>query len=154
MVLLAIALLAGGLVVVSCADVGSSTNTSSTSNSVTTIQCESMTKGGQYAEDISSPFNGVRLYANNDKVSYNHYFSNNKHTFTLCGSSADDTTAEVQLKIGGTSYGSFKFGSGVSIRSITAAHNKGGGSATVELIFVNARNQGVNLDYLGMKFAN
>ena len=34
------------------------------------VEAENMTKGGQYTSNISSPFNGVALYANNDKVSF------------------------------------------------------------------------------------
>jgi endo-1,4-beta-xylanase len=132
----------------------SNTTTGTTANGVTTVQCEAMTKGGQYTGNISSPFNGVRLYANNDKVSYSQYFANNRHQFTLRGSSTSGT-AQVELRIGGTSYGIYRFGTSVSNQTITATHNRGGGNATVELICVNDNGTwDVNLDYLEIRAAN
>jgi hypothetical protein len=117
-----------------------STNTGSTTTSsgATKIEAENMTKGGKYTGNTSSPFNGVILYANDDNVSFSQNFTNNSHTFKVRGASSNDKEAQVQLKIGGTSYGTFKFkGTSATEQSITATHNKGGNSATVELVCVN-----------------
>src|SRR5699024_10813078 len=56
----------------------------------TVIQAESMTIGGQYANTISSPFNGVALYANDDHVKFNHNFSSGSSSFSLRGASDND----------------------------------------------------------------
>jgi len=114
------------------------TNSTTTSSGATKIEAESMTKGGQYTGNISSPFNGVALYANNDKVSFSQNFANNSHTFKLRGASSNSNEAQVELKIGGTSYGTFKFsGTSATEKTITATHNQGGKTATVELVCVN-----------------
>jgi endo-1,4-beta-xylanase len=136
------------------------TNTGNTggtaSGSATRVEAESMTKGGQYTGNCSSPFSGVTLYANNDKVSYSQYFSNNKHTFKLRGASSNNNKAQVQLKIGGTSYGTFEFtGTSAAEKSITVTHNKGGGNATVELICINDNNTwDVSIDWLEITASN
>jgi hypothetical protein len=114
------------------------TSSTTTSSGATKIEAENMTKGGKYTGNVSSPFNGVKLYANDDKVSFSQNFTNNSHTFKVRGASSNDKEAQVQLKIGGTSYGTFKFkGTSATEQSITATHNKGGSSATVELVCVN-----------------
>nr|AMO13185.1 glycoside hydrolase [uncultured bacterium] len=117
---------------------------------VTKVEAENMTKGGQYTGSCSSPFNGVTLYANDDKVSFNQYFSNNSHTFKLRGASSNDKEAQVQLKIGGTSYGTFKFsGTSASEKTITATHNKANSTATIELVCVNDNNTwDVKIDWI------
>ena len=51
-----------------------SSSSGSVSTSENTIQCENMTKSGTYTGNISSPFNGVVMYANKDAVSFNKYF--------------------------------------------------------------------------------
>jgi hypothetical protein len=117
---------------------GGTVSSTTTSSGATKIEAENMTKGGKYTGSCSSPFNGVKLYANDDKVSFSQNFSNNSHTFKVRGASSNDKEAQVQLKIGGTSYGTFKFkGTSASEQSITASHNQGGKTATVELICVN-----------------
>jgi len=117
---------------------GGTVNSTTTSSGATKIEAENMTKGGQYAGSCSSPFTGVTLYANNDKVSFSQNFANNSHTFKLRGASTNSNEAQVELKIGGTSYGKFGFsGTSATEKSITANHNQGGKTATVELIFVN-----------------
>jgi len=128
----------------------SSGNGTTTSTGATKIEAENMTKGGQYTGSCSSPFNGVTLYANNDKVSFSQNFSNNSHTFKLRGASTNSSEAQVELKIGGTSYGKFGFsGTSATEKSITANHNQGGKTATVELIFVNDKDGlDVKLDYI------
>lgn len=134
---------------------GSSSGSPSDSNSaVTKVQCNTMTKGGQYTGNISSPFNGVALYANKDLVSYTQYFANVKHTFSLRGASNNSNTAQVELFIGGTSYGIFKFsGTTPTAQSITATHNKTG-NVKIELVCVNDNNTwDAYLDYLEIKAA-
>ncbi|MDR2942573.1 MAG: glycoside hydrolase family 11 protein [Treponema sp.] len=120
------------------------------STGATKVEAENMTKGGQYTGSCSSPFNGVTLYANNDKVLFSQNFANNKHNFKLRGASSNDKEAQVELRIGGTSYGTFKFsGTSASEKTITATHNKGGGSATVELVCVNDNNTwDVKIDWI------
>jgi len=128
-------------VFVGCADItpeDAIDRATTTSTGATRWEAEEMTKGGSSASNTSSPFTGVVLYANNDKVSFNQYFSNNSHTFKLRGVSTTSEKAQVQLKIGGTAFGIFEFtGTTVAEKSITASHNKGGGTTTVELICIN-----------------
>nr|AIY28330.1 putative arabinofuranohydrolase [Paenibacillus curdlanolyticus] len=85
------------------------TNPGSGSGSVTRVEVENMTLSGQYAGKISSPFNGVALYANNDSASFDQYFAYSTHTFSLRGASTNSSTARVDLQIGGTTVGSFYF---------------------------------------------
>ncbi|MBQ8798463.1 MAG: endo-1,4-beta-xylanase [Lachnospiraceae bacterium] len=87
-----------------------SSNSGSVSTSENTIQCESMTKSGTYTGNISSPFNGVVLYANNDAVSFNKYFAYDTHDFTLRGASNCGTMARVDLVINNETKGTFYFG--------------------------------------------
>nr|WP_232289102.1 carbohydrate-binding protein [Paenibacillus sp. Aloe-11] len=68
-----------------------------------------MTLGGTYAGKISSPFNGVALYANNDYCAYTQYFASSTHSISVRGSSNNSSTARVDLQIGGTTVGSFYF---------------------------------------------
>jgi len=73
------------------------------------IQCESMTRSGQYAGTTNSPFNGVALYANNDAVAFNKYFAYDTHDFTLRGASNGNKTAKVDLVINNEKKGTFSF---------------------------------------------
>jgi len=117
---------------------GGGTNSTTTASGATKVEAENMTKGGKYTGSVSSPFTGVILYANDDKVSFSQNFANNSHTFKVRGASSNNEEAQLQLKIGGTSYGTFKFkGSSATEQSITASHNQSGKTATVELICVN-----------------
>ncbi|MGG4144049.1 carbohydrate-binding protein [Paenibacillus algorifonticola] len=75
----------------------------------TRVEAENMTLGGTYAGQISSPFNGVALYGNNDNCAYTQYFANSTHSFSVRGASNNSGTARVDLKIGGTTVGSFYF---------------------------------------------
>lgn len=75
----------------------------------TITECENMTTGGTYAGKITSPFNGVALYANNDYCAYSQYFSSSTHSFSVRGCSSNSSTARVDLKIGGAMVGSFYF---------------------------------------------
>jgi peptidoglycan/xylan/chitin deacetylase (PgdA/CDA1 family) len=74
----------------------------------TTIQCESMAKSGQYTGNISSPFNGVALYANNDAVSTTISFNGNA-SITCYGASNNSNTAQVSLYVGSNKVGTFYF---------------------------------------------
>lgn len=87
---------------------GSSSGT--TSNTGNKIECESMTITGQYAGKISSPFNGVALYANNESVKFNQYFAYGTHDFTLRAASSNSKMARVDMKIGGQQVGTFYYG--------------------------------------------
>lgn len=110
---------------------GNSGNTSSGDN---VIQCESMTKSGQYTGNISSPFNGVALYANNDSVSYNQYFANGTHDFTLRGCSNNSSMAKVDLKIGGQTKGTFYYGDSYPAEYTIKNVSHGTGNQKVELV--------------------
>ncbi|MEK5548845.1 carbohydrate-binding protein [Paenibacillus sp. FSL L8-0689] len=75
----------------------------------TRVEAEDMTLGGTYAGKISSPFNGVALYANDDYSAYTQYFANSIHSISVRGASNNSSTARVNLQIGGTTVGSFYF---------------------------------------------
>ncbi|SFC40021.1 endo-1,4-beta-xylanase [Butyrivibrio sp. YAB3001] len=98
------------------------------------VECETMTKSGQYAGTISNPFNGVALYANNDSVSFEQYFAYDTHNVTLRGCSNNRNMAKVDLKIGGEKKGTFYFGdeypAEYTIENVT--HKTG--AQTVELV--------------------
>ncbi len=99
-----------------------------------TKQCEDMTKSGQYTGNVSSPFNGVVLYANNDAVSYSQYFANGTHDFTLRGASNGDNMAKVDLVIGNETKGTFYFGD-ANIAEYTVSNvSHGTGDQTVKLV--------------------
>lgn len=76
---------------------------------VTRVETENMNIGGTYAGKITSPFNGVALYANNDYSSYNQFFGYATHNISVRGASNNASTARVDLQIGGTTVGSFYF---------------------------------------------
>ena len=86
------------------------TTSPSTGNSGATVQCEQMTISGQYAGTISSPFDGVALYANNDACTFTQNFQNSTNDFTLRGCSNNDNMARVDLVIGGETKGTFYYG--------------------------------------------
>ena len=114
-----------------------SNNNNSNSNSGLTSsnskQCESMTKGGQYTGNISSPFSGVALYANNDKVSFDQYFAYGTHDFTLRGCSNNDKMARVDLYIGGQYKGTFYYGGSYPAEYTIKNVSHGTGNQTIEL---------------------
>lgn len=74
------------------------------------MECEDMTKGGQYTGPIDTPFNGVALYGNDDSVTYTQNFKNATNDFTLRGCSNNSNMARVDLVIGGQNKGTFYFG--------------------------------------------
>ncbi len=108
-----------------------SSGTVSTSNSK---ECEDMTKSGQYTGNISSPFNGVALYANDDAVSYTQYFSEGSHDFTLKGASNGDNMAKVDLVIGGSTVGTFYYGDANVAEYTISNVSHGTGNQTVKLV--------------------
>ncbi|PWW39966.1 MULTISPECIES: polysaccharide deacetylase family protein [Paenibacillus] len=125
---------------------GGTTNPPSTG---TKVEAENMTKGGQYTGNISSPFNGVVLYANNDLVKYTQYFASGTHNFSLRGSSSNSNMARVDLKIGGQTKGTFYFG-GSSPAAYTL-NNISHGTGNQEIQLVVTADDGtwdVYLDYL------
>jgi hypothetical protein len=110
----------------------SSNNNSGLTNS-NSKQCEAMTKSGQYTGNISNPFNGVALYANNDKVSFNQYFAYGTHDFTLRGCSNNDKMARVDLYIGGQYKGTFYYGGSYPAEYTIKNVSHGTGNQTIEL---------------------
>ncbi len=109
---------------------GNQGGNTSTSN---TKQCEDMTKSGQYTGNVSSPFNGVALYANDDAVSYTQYFSEGSHDFTLKGASNGDNMARVELFIGGQNKGTFYYGDANVAEYTISNVSHGTGNQKVEL---------------------
>lgn len=104
---------------------------------VTKVEAESMTKSGQYTSNISSPFNGVALYANGDSIKYNQYFSTGTHNFSLRGASDNSNMAKVDLRIGGQYKGTFYYGG--SYPAVYTINNvsHGTGNQEVELILTD-----------------
>ena len=107
-----------------------SSGTASTSNSK---ECEDMTKSGQYTGTVSSPFNGIALYANDDAVSYTQYFAEGSHDFTLRGASNCDNMARVDLFIGGENKGTFYYGDANVAEYTISNVSHGTGNQKVEL---------------------
>lgn len=126
---------------------GGSTNPPSGSG--TKVEAESMTKGGQYAANISSPFTGVGLYANNDLVKYTQNFTNGTHSFSLRGASNNSNMARVDLLIGGQLKGTFYFGG--SSPAVYTISNVSHGTGNQEIQLVVTADNGswdAYLDYL------
>lgn len=88
---------------------GNTSGGNSTWNGLT-VQCEDMKLGGPYAGKISTPFNGVALYGNNDSCSYTQNFGYGTHDFTLRGCSNNSKMAKVDLYVGGQKKGTFYYG--------------------------------------------
>ena len=116
---------------------GSSSNDGASSapgtNKGTEIECESMTKSGQYTGNISNPFNGVALYGNDDAVSTTVNFSSGTHDFSLRGASNGDELAEVDLYIGGEKKGTFYYGDANTAEYTIKNVSTGTGNKKVEL---------------------
>lgn len=118
----------------------------------TRVECENMTTSGQYAGRISYPFNGVALYANNDKVSYTQYFASGTHSFSLRGCSNNSNMARVDLRIGGQYKGTFYYGG--SYPAVYTLNNvsHGTGNQTIELILTADNGTwDAYIDYLEIK---
>ncbi|MCP1183751.1 polysaccharide deacetylase family protein [Paenibacillus sp. 1781tsa1] len=125
---------------------GGTTNPPGTS---TKVEAENMTKGGQYTGNISSPFNGVVLYANNDLVKYTQYFATGTHNFSLRGASNNANMARVDLKIGGQTKGTFYFGG--NNPAVYTLNNVSHGTGNQEIQLVVTADDGtwdVYIDYL------
>ncbi|MFC9708165.1 polysaccharide deacetylase family protein [Paenibacillus sp. NPDC056933] len=118
-------------------------------NTGTKVEAENMTKGGQYTGNISSPFNGVVLYANNDLVKYTQYFASGTHNFSLRGASSNSNMARVDLKIGGQTKGTFYFGG--NSPAVYTLNNVSHGTGNQEIQLVVTADDGtwdVYMDYL------
>ncbi len=128
---------------------GSSGGGGGTPGTTTRVEAESMTKSGQYTGNISSPFNGVALYANNDSVKFTQNFATGTHNFALRGASNNANMARVDLRIGGVTKGTFYYGG--SSPAVYTLNNiaTGTGNQQIELI-VTADNGtwDAYLDYL------
>ncbi|MNZ87430.1 Arabinoxylan arabinofuranohydrolase precursor [compost metagenome] len=108
-----------------------------------------MTTGGTYAGKISSPFNGVALYANGDNAAYNQYFALSTHNFSVRGASSNDATARVDLQIGGTTVGSFYFtGTTPTVQTLTNVTHATGGQEIKLIVSTDNGTGDVILDYL------
>ncbi len=115
----------------------------------TRVECESMTKSGPYAGNISYPFSGVALYANNDLVKYTQYFTNGTHNFSLRGCSNNSNMARVDLIIGGQYKGTFYYGG--SYPAVYTINNVSHGTGNQEIQLVVTADNGqwdAYLDYL------
>ncbi|MDD5899897.1 MAG: glycoside hydrolase family 11 protein, partial [Lachnospiraceae bacterium] len=112
---------------------GDSASSAPGTNKGTEIECESMTKSGQYTGTISNPFNGVALYANDDAVSTTVNFTSGTHDFTLRGASNNDNLAKVDLLIGGQNKGTFYFGDANTAEYTIKNVSHGTGNQKVEL---------------------
>jgi len=115
----------------------------------TKIEAENMTKSGQYTANISSPFSGVALYANNDLVKYTQNFTSGTHNFSLRGASNNSNMARVDLKIGGVTKGTFYFGG--SSPAVYTLNNVSHGTGNQEIQLVVTADNGTwdaYLDYL------
>ncbi len=114
-----------------------------------TIQCESMTKSGQYTGNVSSPFTGVALYGNNDKVSFTQNFTTTSDSFTLRGCSNNGNMARVDLVIGGQTKGTFYYGDEYPAEYTIENVSHGTGNQKVELVVTADNGQwDAYIDYL------
>lgn len=134
---------------------GSSTPTptpTSNDGTGTRIECESMTRSGQYAGLISSPFSGVALYANNDMCKYTQYFQNGNHSFSLRGCSNNSNMARVDLRIGGQYKGTFYFGGNYPAVYTLNNISHGTGNQEIQLVLTADNGQwDAYIDYLEIK---
>ncbi|KAF6566057.1 polysaccharide deacetylase family protein [Paenibacillus sp. EKM202P] len=103
-------------------------------NTSTKIEAVNMTKSGQYTSNISSPFNGVALYTNNDSVKFTQNFTSGTHSFSLRGASNNSNMAKVDLKIGGQTKGTFYFGGSSPAVYTLKNVNHGTGNQKIELV--------------------
>jgi hypothetical protein len=118
-------------------------------NKGTKVEAENMTKGGQYTSNISSPFNGVALYSNNDSVKFTQNFTSGTHSFSLRGASNNSNMAKVDLKIGGQTKGTFYFGG--SSPAVYTLNNVSHGTGNQEIELVVTADDGTwdaYIDYL------
>ncbi|WP_416150275.1 glycoside hydrolase family 11 protein [Salipaludibacillus sp. HK11] len=117
--------------------------------SSTVVQAEDMSINGPWAHQISSPFDGVVLYGNDDRVSYSQYFANDTHSFSLRGASNNNNLARVDLRIGGQTVGTFYFGDNYPAVYTIDNVQHGTGNQEIELILTaNDGNWDAYVDYL------
>ncbi|MFC4307273.1 carbohydrate-binding protein [Cohnella boryungensis] len=115
----------------------------------TRVEAESMTVGGTYAGTISSPFNGVALYANNDYASYNQYFAYSTHNISVRGASNNSGTARVDMLIGGTTAGSFYFtGTTPTVQTLYNVTHATGGQEVKLIVTTDNGTWDVFVDYV------
>ncbi|MGP4040182.1 glycoside hydrolase family 11 protein [Gracilibacillus sp. D59] len=129
--------------------IGGSSGGDDGDGSTTRVEAENMTKSGQYTGNISSPFDGVALYANNDSVKYTQYFANDTHSFSLRGASNNSNMARVDLKIGGQTKGTFYFGGSYPAVYTIDNVSHGTGNQEVELVVTSDNGEwDALIDYL------
>jgi peptidoglycan/xylan/chitin deacetylase (PgdA/CDA1 family) len=126
----------------------SPTPTQTPINGGSTVQCENMSLSGQYAGQISSPFSGVALYANNDAASTNISFSGNS-SITLYGASNNSSTAQVSLYIGSSKAGTFSF-TGTSETASTVNFNASGSQTVKFVVETDTGSWDAYLDYFAV----
>lgn len=133
-------------------DGGGGTTPPPSGGSTTKVEAESMTKSGQYTGNISSPFAGVALYANNDSVKFSQNFTSGTHSFSLRGASNNSNMARVDLRIGGVTKGSFYFGGSSPAVYTISNVSHGTGNQQIELVVTTDNGQwDALLDYLEIK---
>lgn len=116
---------------------------------VTRYEAENMTLGGQYAGVVSSPFNGVALYGNNDYAAYNQYFGFPTHQFSVRGASNNNNTARVDLVIGGVTAGSFYFtGTEPTVQTLTGITHATGNQEIKLVVTTDNGTWDAYIDYL------
>jgi len=139
----------GGSVNSGSSNTGSGNTNTGNTGSATTVQCESMSVNGNYAGKISSPFNGVALYANNESCSYTQYFANGTHDFTLRACSNNSKMARVDLIIGGVTKGTFYYGGSYPAEYTIKNVSHGTGNQKIELkVTADDGTWDINMDYL------
>jgi hypothetical protein len=87
----------------------------------TIFQVEDMEIGGQYAESISAPFEGVALYADGDSVTLEHTFPAlpGSYRADVTGASSNNRAATAELRLGERSLGNVTFrGTASSVQTI------------------------------------
>ncbi len=77
----------------------------------TVFQAEDEEIDGQYAEIVSSPFDGVALYANGDSISIEYDFSSEPGSYRadITGASSNNLSATGELRLDTRSVGRFAF---------------------------------------------
>ncbi|SES73042.1 glycoside hydrolase family 11 protein [[Clostridium] polysaccharolyticum] len=128
---------------------GSTQNVPDISSEGTKLECENGTLGGQYAGPLSSPFDGAALYGNNDSVTFNQYFANGTHDFTLRACSNNSNMAKVDLYIGGEMKGTFYYGDEYPAEYTIKNVSHGTGNQEIKLVVTADDGQwDAYLDYL------
>ncbi len=103
---------------------------------ISKYEAESMTKAGSYTSNISSPFTGVALYANNDLVKNSTTFATipGKYEMRVRGASSNSSAAGVSVYVGGSKKASLSFtGTTPAIQSVLFDVTSGTSSQEVQL---------------------